>query len=203
MSGLVDYRHEDGVATLTMDDGKVNVMSVEMLRALDAALDRAEKDMAIIVLRSARPGVFSAGFDLKVFAANDADLKGALDGANAFLATPDVVASPEVLSGLTTTIREAFAKNARPVPATYLEDVTERSLLERRAYQKRSVFGEPHLRGQAVKQFGNVVKVIEVNDNPNIDFGVEDLVLKEQIYRRIMEYFVKKLDAQTRLREPV
>ena len=47
-----------------------------------------------------------------------------------------------------------------------------------------------------------IVKVIEVNDNPNIDYGVEDLVLKEQIYRRIMAYFVKKLDAQTRAREP-
>ena len=35
-----------------------------------------------------------------------------------------------------------------------------------------------------------------------IDFGVEDLVLKDAIYRRIMQFFVKKLDAQTRLREP-
>ena len=44
--------------------------------------------------------------------------------------------------------------------------------------------------------------MIEVNDNPNIDYGVEDLVLKEQIYRRIMEYFVRKLDEQTRAKEP-
>ncbi|WP_439640021.1 RimK family protein [Nevskia sp.] len=58
------------------------------------------------------------------------------------------------------------------------------------------------LYGVDLKQFGNVVKVIEVNDNPNIDWGVEDLVLKEAIYRRIMAYFVKKLDAQTRMREP-
>lgn len=59
------------------------------------------------------------------------------------------------------------------------------------------------LYGVDLKQFGSVVKVIEVNDNPNIDHGIEDLVLKEQIYRRIMEYFVKKLDAQTRLRERI
>jgi glutathione synthase/RimK-type ligase-like ATP-grasp enzyme len=58
------------------------------------------------------------------------------------------------------------------------------------------------LYGVDLKQFGNVVKVIEVNDNPNIDFGVEDLVLKDAIYRRIMQFFVKKLDAQTRMREP-
>ncbi len=57
------------------------------------------------------------------------------------------------------------------------------------------------LYGVDLKQFGNVVKVIEVNDNPNIDWGVEDLVLKDAIYRKIIEYFVKKLDAQTRMRE--
>lgn len=71
MSDRVAYRLEDGVATLTLDDGKVNVMSVGMLRDIGAALDRAEKDEAIIVLRSAVKGIFSAGFDLKIFAAND------------------------------------------------------------------------------------------------------------------------------------
>jgi enoyl-CoA hydratase len=54
-----------------MDDGKVNVMSAAMLRDLRAAFDEAEKAAAIAVLRSGRPRIFSAGFDLKVFAAND------------------------------------------------------------------------------------------------------------------------------------
>jgi glutathione synthase/RimK-type ligase-like ATP-grasp enzyme len=58
------------------------------------------------------------------------------------------------------------------------------------------------LYGVDLKQFGKLVKVIEVNDNPNIDWGVEDLVLKEEIYRRVMAYFVKQLDTQTRQREP-
>lgn len=71
MSDRVTYRLEDGVATISMDDGKVNVMSTGMLHDLGAAFDRAERDEAIIVLRSAREGIFSAGFDLKVFAAND------------------------------------------------------------------------------------------------------------------------------------
>ncbi|MBK6513876.1 MAG: hypothetical protein IPG04_07060 [Polyangiaceae bacterium] len=47
---------------------------------------------------------------------------------------------------MTTRVREAFASASRPVASTYLDDQTERALLERRAYQKRSVFGEPHLR---------------------------------------------------------
>jgi len=54
-----------------IDDGKVNVMTPEMLHDLDAVLDRAQSDNATVVLRSARAGIFSAGFDLKIFAAND------------------------------------------------------------------------------------------------------------------------------------
>ena len=71
MADRVTYRCEAGVARLTMDDGKVNVMSTEMMRELHAALDRARSDGALVMLRSARKGIFSAGFDLKVFAAND------------------------------------------------------------------------------------------------------------------------------------
>jgi enoyl-CoA hydratase len=74
MSDRVAYRLDEGVATITMDDGKVNVMSTGMLRDLDAAFDRAEKDQAIALLRSARKDIFSAGFDLKIFAANDPEL---------------------------------------------------------------------------------------------------------------------------------
>jgi enoyl-CoA hydratase len=48
----------------------VNVMSAAMLRDLHAAFDRAERDEAVVVLQG-RPGIFSAGFDLKVFAANN------------------------------------------------------------------------------------------------------------------------------------
>jgi len=71
MNDRVVYRCDDDIASVTMNDGKVNVMSTAMLQDLHAALDRAAKDRAIVVLRSSRPGIFSAGFDLKVFAAND------------------------------------------------------------------------------------------------------------------------------------
>ena len=71
MSDRVQYSCEDGVATITLDDGKVNVMSTNMLNDIGDALDQAEQDEAITILRSARPNIFSAGFDLKVFAAND------------------------------------------------------------------------------------------------------------------------------------
>ena len=72
MSGRIAYAYQDGVATITMNDGKVNILSTAMLAEIGEALDRAEQDAAIVVLQSARPGIFSAGFDLKIFAANDA-----------------------------------------------------------------------------------------------------------------------------------
>jgi enoyl-CoA hydratase/carnithine racemase len=65
MTSLVSYRLEAGVATLTMDDGKVNALSSAMLAELNAALDRAQQDRAIVLL-TGRAGVFSAGFDLPV-----------------------------------------------------------------------------------------------------------------------------------------
>ena len=36
--------------------------------------------------------------------------------------------------------------------------------------------------------------MIEVNDNPNIDAGFEDMVLKDQLYLRIMESFLRRIE---------
>ena len=58
---MVKYEVHAGVARITIDDGKVNVMSLELLRLLRDAFDRAEGDGALVVLRSGRPGIFSAG----------------------------------------------------------------------------------------------------------------------------------------------
>lgn len=54
------------------------------------------------------------------------------------------------------------------------------------------------LYGVDLKQFGDRCKLIEINDNPNLDYGVEDLVLKDALYRKVMEYFLKRLEARTR-----
>jgi enoyl-CoA hydratase len=77
MGALVSYRLQDSVATITMDDGKVNVLSVAMLTELDAALDRAAADRAVVVL-TGRDGVFSAGFDLPVLRAGGTAAVGLL-----------------------------------------------------------------------------------------------------------------------------
>ena len=50
--------------------------------------------------------------------------------------------------------------------------------------------------GVDLKQSEKGVFVIEVNDNPNIDMGVEDVVLKDRLYEMIMAEFVRRLDRQ-------
>jgi enoyl-CoA hydratase len=66
MAGLATYELEGRVATIAMDDGKVNALSIEMLKEVHAALDQAERDEAVVVL-TGREKFFSAGFDLEVF----------------------------------------------------------------------------------------------------------------------------------------
>jgi glutathione synthase/RimK-type ligase-like ATP-grasp enzyme len=39
------------------------------------------------------------------------------------------------------------------------------------------------------------VFIIEINDNPNIDAGVEDKVLKGGLYAKIMGEFIRRIEA--------
>lgn len=80
------------------------------------------------------------------FASSDKRLKETLDTVAELLQTPWLQGSPGVAEGLVQRIKEAFAQGNRALPASYLDAHTERSLLEQRAFQKRTVFGEPHLR---------------------------------------------------------
>ncbi len=66
MTELASYDLDGRIATIAMDDGKVNALSITMLKALHASFDQAERDQAVVVLRG-RENYLSAGFDLKVF----------------------------------------------------------------------------------------------------------------------------------------
>ena len=68
----VTYEPRDSIATITLDDGKRNVLSPDVFARLDAALDRAQADRAVVVL-TGREGVFSGGFDLRVLGAGGPD----------------------------------------------------------------------------------------------------------------------------------
>jgi glutathione synthase/RimK-type ligase-like ATP-grasp enzyme len=47
--------------------------------------------------------------------------------------------------------------------------------------------------GVDIKQIDRNCYVMEVNDNPNVDSGIEDLVSKQTLYDRIMEVFLKRI----------
>ncbi len=71
MEKLVSYQVKNSIATIVMDDGKANVMSVQMQSEVNAALDAAIKDKAMVLL-TGREGTFSAGFDLGTLTAGGA-----------------------------------------------------------------------------------------------------------------------------------
>jgi glutathione synthase/RimK-type ligase-like ATP-grasp enzyme len=50
------------------------------------------------------------------------------------------------------------------------------------------------LYGVDVKESEGKFYVIEVNDNPNIDSKCEDAILKDELYRRIMGVFLKRIE---------
>ena len=48
--------------------------------------------------------------------------------------------------------------------------------------------------GVDIKQRGDSVYVIEVNDNPNVDTGVEDTILGDTLYQLIIEELVRRVE---------
>jgi enoyl-CoA hydratase len=73
MTHPVTYARTDQLSTVVMDDGKVNVFSIPMLRSLHEAFDQAERDETAVLLKG-RPGCFSAGFDLQTLSGPHQDV---------------------------------------------------------------------------------------------------------------------------------
>ena len=51
------------------------------------------------------------------------------------------------------------------------------------------------LYGVDIKETDGEIVVIEVNDNPNLEHGVEDLIGKDEIWARILNWFIKRIGA--------
>jgi len=65
----VSYQLDEGVATITLDDGKANAIDLAVVDELHAAFDRLGGDEARAVVLAGRPGRFTAGFDLAAMTA--------------------------------------------------------------------------------------------------------------------------------------
>src|ERR1700689_4630587 len=88
---MVSYQCDGTIATITIDDGKVNALSFAVLAELKAALSRAEQDDPVVI-PPGRNGRFSAGFDLPVLRAGGPDalamLRAGFELAERVLAFP-------------------------------------------------------------------------------------------------------------------
>lgn len=92
MSDYVNYEQQGDIAILSMDDGKANAYGLNMIKALSEALQRAESEAKVTVIRG-RTGLFSAGFDLKVMAQGaDAQREMVTKGAETIL---DIFTHPQ------------------------------------------------------------------------------------------------------------
>ncbi len=72
-----------------------------------------------------------------------------------------------------------------------ISDVPE--LVIKTALKAASIIGDG-LYGVDLKMIDGKVYVVEVNDNPNIDAGIEDLVSGNQLYEDIMESFMNRIE---------
>ena len=61
------------------------------------------------------------------------------------------------------------------------------------ALKAASLIGDG-LYGVDLKMINGEVYVIEINDNPNIDSGIEDEILQDELYNRIMQSLLKRIE---------
>ena len=62
---LANIKTDENVSIITLDDGKANVFSPTMISEFNLLLDQVPTNKGSLLIHG-RPGVFSAGFDLKV-----------------------------------------------------------------------------------------------------------------------------------------
>ena len=62
-----NFKTEENVSIITLDDGKVNAFSPAMIAEVDSLLDQVPTDKGAVMF-TGREGMFTAGFDLKVMA---------------------------------------------------------------------------------------------------------------------------------------
>jgi enoyl-CoA hydratase len=85
MAEAVRTEIREAVALVHIDDGKANALSHPVIAAIEAALDRAEKEAGSVLLVG-RPGRFSAGFDLATMRGGPEAARGLVTaGAELFL----------------------------------------------------------------------------------------------------------------------
>jgi hypothetical protein len=120
------------LAGAARDDGRLVQPIVLLAGELVFSFDELEELKAMISAAAPHAGA-------------EAEAKGILDLTKEFLGTPGLPGAPVVAEGLGTRIRETFEKRGL-IPAGQLDGQAERALLGGRHFQRRVLFGGPHVR---------------------------------------------------------
>jgi hypothetical protein len=134
-AGAVD----EAIARAVRDDGRFSPPLVLIAGELVTPFDEVETLRATVTT-------------VAPLAAGDEALRASIDVAHDFLKLPGPLGS-SAAEGLTMRLRDGFNQGKRSVQAGYLDQVTERALLEQRAYQRRAVLGAKRVR--ALFQFAS------------------------------------------------
>ncbi len=65
MNEFVTYQSKENYAIITIQNGKANAISYDVIDGLNDCLDKAEQENKVVIL-TGQSGIFSAGFDLNV-----------------------------------------------------------------------------------------------------------------------------------------
>ena len=90
-------------------------------------------------------------------------------------------------------VPEVLTTRTRTLPATLRLVAVNRVNVVELAVKTANLIGDG-LYGVDLKQSGDKVVVIEVNDNPNLDAGIEDAYLQDDLYSLVLEEFVRRLE---------
>ena len=67
---LASTTYEDDITIITLDDGKVNAFSYDMLTQVHRLLDQVPQKSGALIIKG-RNGIYSGGFDLQTLASGD------------------------------------------------------------------------------------------------------------------------------------
>lgn len=74
MNSFVTYTSKENYAIITINNGKVNAISNEVIKGLNDGLDKALEENKVVII-TGKDGFFSAGFDLKIMTSSPESAK--------------------------------------------------------------------------------------------------------------------------------
>ena len=150
------------------------VIKVETAEALRAELDRFRVESDLVVAQEFLPTTF----DWRI---------GILDGQPLFACKYYMARKHwQIIK------RDAEGKSSYGKFETLPVELAPRKAV-RIATRAAELIGDG-LYGVDVKQSGDQFYVIEVNDNPNIEAGIEDAILRDELYRRLADVFLRRIE---------